>query len=163
MEPARDLHSQPRACVRYRARSALNVGERTLVGGFVQQVHLQLGNPARVGFVPQSDAYGGRVAGTIVVAWPVHMVPYGALELSVDEHVEVLTDRPIVVSADDDIGAAGAGLQTGIERRSHIRASIEVDRGAVVPGGQLDAELNAEVPGRQQSLIAADEPNVPEA
>ena len=91
------------------------------------------------------------------------MVRDGALESSVGEHIEIFADRLIVVGAHDDIRAAGAGLQTGIEWRANIRTRIEVDGSAIMTGWKFDAELDSQIVRRQQSLISAYESHVAEA
>jgi len=51
---------------------------------------------------------------------------HGCLKLSIHERVEILADCLVVIGADDEVGAAGAGLQTGIERCSGIRPRIKI-------------------------------------
>lgn len=80
----------------------------------------------------------------------------------------------VVIGADDEIGAAGARLQAGIERLASrsVRARRE-EHGvaahggtgqhvlaAVPASGQLDPELYAEITGGQKTLMAGDQLDV---
>ena len=112
--------------------------------------------------VAQAEAHRGRVSRTEVVAGLIQLVRHGRLELTVDEGVEVLADRPVVVRAHDQIGAAGARLETRVERGARVGAAVEIDRASIVAGRKLHPELQPEVVRRQQSLVGADQLDVAE-
>ncbi len=97
------------------------------------------------------------------------------LKLAADEGVEVLADGLIGVGADDQIGAARAGLQTGVHqlpgtrpagksnRAAPYRARAVGVRPAVAACRQLQSELQPDVVRGQQPLVAADELDVAQA
>ncbi|KVO94211.1 hypothetical protein WL21_17410 [Burkholderia ubonensis] len=135
-----------------------------MVRALAGHVDLELRNDPRVLFIAQADADRRQVAGPVVLAEPVKILDHGRLELAVDERVEVLADRLVIVRADDHIRAAGAGLQARIERLAAraVRAR-RAERRAAADGGarqhvlaavfsrwQLDAELYAKIVGPQK-------------
>src|SRR6185437_6011879 len=133
------------------------VRESPLVATLVSQVHLELGHPLWMRLVTQAEAHRLEVAGTIVVPGLIHPVADGALKLSVYKGVKILDDGLVVISADNDIRAACAGLEARVQRLASVGPAIKLDRGAVVPGGKLDPQLQPEVVSRKEALPAADE------
>ena len=67
------------------------------------------------GLVAQAKAHGGQIAGPVVLPGLVEFFHHRRLELAVDKGVEILAHRLVVVRTDDKVGAAGAGLQAGVE------------------------------------------------
>ena len=133
------------------------VGQGPLIGALAQQVHLQLRHPLRMRLVAQAEAHRGAIAGPEIVAGLIQLVLHRALELTVDERIEILAHGLVVVGAHDQIGAARARLQARIQGGAGVGAGVEVHRRAVVAGGELHAQLHAQVVGRQPSLVTADD------
>ncbi|MDQ2972120.1 MAG: hypothetical protein M3R20_03935 [Pseudomonadota bacterium] len=90
------------------------VSERALIGTLVQQIELQLRHPVRVRLITQPRSHRGLIAGTVFGARRVQTLGHCRLELAVDVGIEVLFDGMKIIRADDQIGAAGASLQTGV-------------------------------------------------
>lgn len=88
----------------------VGVGERALLRALACHVDLELRDDPRALLVAQADADRRQVAGTVVLAEIVKILDRGRLELAVDERVEILADRLVLVRADDHVRAAGAGL-----------------------------------------------------
>ena len=64
---------------------------------------------------------GDEIAGPEIGIGLIELFGYGTLKLTIDEGVEILADRLIVVTANNQIRAAGARIQTGIECTAPVR------------------------------------------
>ncbi|OJA60233.1 hypothetical protein BGV68_05340 [Burkholderia ubonensis] len=142
-----------------RAGCIVGVDELTLIRAFACHVDLVRDDP-RVLLVAQVDADRRQVAGSVVLAETVKILDHSR----VDERVEILADRLVVVRADGLVRAAGAGLQARIKRLS---ARADEKRWAAADGGarhrvlsavfsrrQLDAELHAKIVSPQKAPAA---------
>jgi len=160
MQTPHHMHRYTRAQIGHGARGIRCVRQGPLVCALAQEVDLQLRHPLWMRLVSQPDGYRRGIAGPEIVARLVLLFLDRTLELSVREGIEVLADGTVVVGAQDDVGAARARLQAGVQGSSHVGAGAEVHRGTVVTRGEFHTELEAQVVGRQQPLVAADDPDV---
>src|SRR5471032_2683679 len=136
-----------------RAGRVRRIGERALVVVFAAQVQLQLRRDVRPRLVAQADADGGLVAGPVVLAGLVELVLDGGLELAVDEGVEVLADRLVIIGAGDQVGAAGAQLQAGVEQvvgRGVLRQRAAGERRRLAAGDAAAVGVGAAVTAARQ-------------
>src|SRR5208282_1320698 len=176
----RDAHAYARTEVGHRAARRDGVSKYSLIRALVGDVELQLRHDRGVLFVAHAEAHGEQIAGAVVLTWLVEFVPQRGLKLAVDKGVEVLAYRLVVVRTDNEVGRAGACLQAGVEevawrRDPRIGPRVEGNRAtshragtsgvgpAIVSGGQYQPELKAEVVRGQETLIAGDESDVPQA
>lgn len=177
MQPGGDLYGGARAQIGDGAGGVGGIGQGTLVGALVGEVDLHLRHQFGVGLIAQAEADIGLVAGAEVGVGLVELVGDGELVLAIDEGVKILADGMVVVGAQDQVGTAGAGLQAGIEglAASSIGAGGEEHRvtthgrpghhilPAVIARGELDAQLHAQIVGRQPALVAGDELDIADA
>ena len=124
---------------------------------------LQLRHPGGMGVVAQTEAQRFRIPWPIIISRLIHALFDRGLELTVDDDIEILADRPVVIRPQNQVGAAGAGLQARIQGRPRIRPAVEIDGRAIAAGGQLHAQLHSEVAGLEKSLIADDEFDIAQA
>ena len=116
LNPIAEARANPGAQIDDRPACGNGVGEHALVGALIGDVYLKFGNDFRVRRVACAEIYGNLVAGAIVLPWLVQLMRYRDPKLPIDESIEILADRLIVVRTDEEPSGAGASLQAGVEQ-----------------------------------------------
>lgn len=94
-----------------------------LVMAFAADVQLQLRHDPGVGLVARSEAHGAHVAVPEVLTGLVELLSYRRLQLTVDEGVEILTERLIPKRRDDRVSGTGRVFYHGWHRQDWRPAS----------------------------------------